>query len=147
MGKLDLCLFVNGLPVATAELKNETTGQDIEFAKSQYRNDHDPDNVTLGRRAIVHFAVDTQAVAPASSASAASSCCSSAFCASTTFRSLADSPVCDECASSSFFAFTATPKGRTLELFGRLDPDTKRHEPFHLYPMRQAIEEASSSTC
>lgn len=41
----------------------------------------------------------------------------------------------------SFFAFTATPKGRTLELFGRLNPDTKKHEPFHLYPMRQAIEE------
>jgi type I restriction enzyme R subunit len=60
---VDLCLFVNGLPVATAELKNETTGQDIEFAKHQYRHDRDPNNVTLGRRAIVHFAVDTQAVA------------------------------------------------------------------------------------
>lgn len=41
----------------------------------------------------------------------------------------------------SFFAFTATPKGKTLELFGRPDPDTGRHEPFHLYSMRQAIEE------
>ena len=41
----------------------------------------------------------------------------------------------------SFFAFTATPKGRTLELFGRYDPATERHEPFHLYSMRQAIEE------
>ena len=40
----------------------------------------------------------------------------------------------------SFFAFTATPKGRTLELFGEVGPDG-RHEPFHLYPMRQAIEE------
>ncbi len=40
----------------------------------------------------------------------------------------------------SFFAFTATPKGRTLELFGKLDGDGK-HQPFHLYPMRQAIEE------
>jgi type I restriction enzyme R subunit len=60
---LDLCLFVNGIPVATAELKNETTGQDIEFAKRQYRNDRDPCNITLSDRAIVHFAVDTQAVA------------------------------------------------------------------------------------
>lgn len=60
---LDLCLFVNGIPVATAELKNETTGQDIEFAKRQYRKDRDPKSVTLSRRAIVHFAVDTQAVA------------------------------------------------------------------------------------
>lgn len=41
----------------------------------------------------------------------------------------------------SFFAFTATPKGKTLELFGRLDPATGRHEPFHLYSMRQAVEE------
>jgi type I restriction enzyme R subunit len=41
----------------------------------------------------------------------------------------------------SFIAFTATPKGKTLELFGRLDPATGRHQPFHLYSMRQAIEE------
>jgi type I restriction enzyme R subunit len=41
----------------------------------------------------------------------------------------------------SFFAFTATPKGKTLELFGRFDPATGHHEPFHLYSMRQAIEE------
>lgn len=41
----------------------------------------------------------------------------------------------------SFFAFTATPKGKTLELFGRHNPATGRHEPFHLYSMRQAIGE------
>ena len=41
----------------------------------------------------------------------------------------------------SFFAFTATPKARTLELFGVLDPDTGKYEPFHLYTMRQAIDE------
>ena len=41
----------------------------------------------------------------------------------------------------SYFAFTATPKGRTLETFGRLNPATQKHEPFHLYSMRQAIEE------
>lgn len=40
----------------------------------------------------------------------------------------------------SFFAFTATPKPRTLELFGRRRPDGT-FEPFHLYSMRQAIEE------
>lgn len=40
----------------------------------------------------------------------------------------------------SFFAFTATPKGKTLHLFGRLGEDGKPH-PFHLYSMRQAIEE------
>ena len=40
----------------------------------------------------------------------------------------------------SFFAFTATPKGKTLELFGHLGADGKP-APFHLYSMRQAIEE------
>ena len=40
----------------------------------------------------------------------------------------------------STFAFTATPKPKTLELFGRKRPDGK-FEPFHRYSMRQAIEE------
>lgn len=39
-----------------------------------------------------------------------------------------------------FIAFTATPKTKTLELFGRKDADGKP-QPFHLYSMRQAIEE------
>jgi type I restriction enzyme R subunit len=60
---VDLCLFVNGLPVATAELKNHLTGQNVEHAVQQYRTDRDPKNVTLGRRALVHFAVDPDAVA------------------------------------------------------------------------------------
>ena len=57
---LDLCLFVNGIPVATAELKNPLTHQTVEHAKKQYREDRDPANVTLGRRALVHFAVDPE---------------------------------------------------------------------------------------
>ncbi|MCY4085405.1 MAG: type I restriction endonuclease [Actinomycetia bacterium] len=60
---LDLCLLVNGVPVATAELKNPLTGQDVEDAKKQYRTDRDPGNVLLGRRALVHFAVDPEQVA------------------------------------------------------------------------------------
>ena len=40
----------------------------------------------------------------------------------------------------SFFAFTATPKYRTLEVFGQAGADGKP-EPFHLYSMRQAIDE------
>ena len=40
----------------------------------------------------------------------------------------------------SFFAFTATPKAKTLERFGVLDEEGKP-QPFHLYSMRQAIEE------
>jgi type I restriction enzyme R subunit len=40
----------------------------------------------------------------------------------------------------SYFAFTATPKHKTLELFGSLDA-TRTYRPFHTYSMRQAIEE------
>ncbi|MGW0205733.1 hypothetical protein ACWDZ8_07845 [Streptomyces sp. NPDC003233] len=46
----------------------------------------------------------------------------------------------------SYFAFTATPKNKTLELFGRKGVDGKPRE-FHLYSMKQAIEGATSSTC
>ena len=55
---LDLCLLVNGIPTATAELKNPLTGQNVEQAKTQYRADRDPNNLTLSKRAVVHFAVD-----------------------------------------------------------------------------------------
>jgi len=44
-------------------------------------------------------------------------------------------------ANLSFFAFTATPKARTLEMFGTRNPGTGKFDPFHLYSMRQAIEE------
>jgi len=48
-------------------------------------------------------------------------------------------------ANASYFAFTATPKNKTLEMFGeRLPPDAEgkiKHKPFHPYTMKQAIEE------
>ena len=57
--ELDLALFVNGLPVATAELKNHLTGQTVEHAKRQYREDRSPRDLMLsGKRAVAHFAVD-----------------------------------------------------------------------------------------
>lgn len=40
----------------------------------------------------------------------------------------------------SFFAFTATPKGSTLKMFGTEDDQGKPH-PFHLYSMKQAVQE------
>ncbi len=43
--------------------------------------------------------------------------------------------------NQSFFAFTATPKNKTIELFGTYDEKSKRMRPFHIYSMRQAIEE------
>jgi type I restriction enzyme, R subunit len=60
---LDMVLFVNGLPTATVELKNPLTNQNVEHAIVQYRTDRDPANVTLSRRALVHFAVDPDRVA------------------------------------------------------------------------------------
>jgi type I restriction enzyme R subunit len=41
----------------------------------------------------------------------------------------------------SYFAFTATPKHKTLELFGRVPAGGDKPEPFHVYSMKQAIEE------
>jgi len=46
--------------------------------------------------------------------------------------------------NASYFAFTATPKNKTLEIFGEPEPQadgTVRHRPFHSYTMKQAIEE------
>jgi len=59
---VDLALFVNGLPMATSELKNPPTGQSVEHAMAQYRVDRDPRDVLFGRRAVVHFAVDPDVV-------------------------------------------------------------------------------------
>lgn len=59
---LDLALFVNGLPVATAELKNPLTGQNVEHAKRQYAQDRDPRELLFAERALVHFAVDPDLV-------------------------------------------------------------------------------------
>ena len=59
---IDLGLFVNGVPVATAELKNPLTGQGVEHAVLQYRKDRDPNNRTLRRLGMVHFAVDPSSV-------------------------------------------------------------------------------------
>ncbi|MEU6862800.1 DEAD/DEAH box helicase family protein [Streptomyces sp. NPDC046876] len=60
--KLDLTLFLNGIPVATAELKNPLTGQGVEHAKEQYRTDRDPTELVFTRRVIANFAVDPDLV-------------------------------------------------------------------------------------
>ncbi len=60
---LDLCLFINGLPVATFELKNSLTKQTVEDAVEQYRRDRDPSELLFQfKRCMVHFAVDDQEV-------------------------------------------------------------------------------------
>ena len=60
---LDLGLFINGLPVATFELKNSLTKQTVEDAVEQYRRDRDPRERLFERgRCVVHFAVDDSEV-------------------------------------------------------------------------------------
>ncbi len=39
---VDMMLILNGLPVATVEVKNQVTGQTVEHAKDQYRQDRNP---------------------------------------------------------------------------------------------------------
>lgn len=62
---LDIVLFVNGLPLVTLELKNQFTGQTVENAIHQYRNDRDAKEkiFQFGKRTLVHFAVDLYEVA------------------------------------------------------------------------------------
>ncbi|MFM0069558.1 type I restriction endonuclease [Paraburkholderia sediminicola] len=67
---IDLVLFLNGLPLATIEVKTDTT-QNIEEAVRQYKYDRNPIDVatkqpepllSFGKRALVHFAVSTDEV-------------------------------------------------------------------------------------
>ena len=61
---LDVTLSLNGIPVVTVELKNPLTGQTIEEARRQYKQDRDPREpiFEFKRRTLVHFAVDTESV-------------------------------------------------------------------------------------
>lgn len=126
--RIDLVLFVNGLPVATLELKSEFK-QSVDNAVKQYKTTRfsiDPKTkkseplLTFKLGALVHFAVSQYEVYM------------------TTHL---------EHTNVSYLAFTATPKSKTVELFGRLpnpnEPPSKTNLPkaFHVYSMRQAIEE------
>ena len=56
---LDMCLFINGLPVITFELKNQLTKQNVDDAVEQYKTDRDPREMLFSfKRCMVHFAVD-----------------------------------------------------------------------------------------
>ena len=55
---VDLVLFVNGIPLATAELKTQTTGQDVHDAIRQYREERNPADLIFRGRSVVNFAVD-----------------------------------------------------------------------------------------
>ena len=61
---LDVVLSLNGIPIATAELKNRFTGQTVDDAVLQYRQSRNPTEpiFEFKRRTLVHFAVDTESV-------------------------------------------------------------------------------------
>lgn len=61
---LDMVIFLNGLPIATLELKNPLSGQTVEDAKKQYKKDRDHRELLFEfkKRALVHFAVDQDLV-------------------------------------------------------------------------------------
>lgn len=59
--RIDVVLFLNGLPVATLEAKNLLTGSTFRHAEKQYRKDRSPAGeplLTFQRGALVHFAMD-----------------------------------------------------------------------------------------
>lgn len=61
---LDVCLSLNGIPVATAELKNQMSGQNWRHAVHQYKHDREASEPVFKfkKRALVHFAVDPDEV-------------------------------------------------------------------------------------
>ena len=60
---LDICIFLNGLPIITMELKNQFTKQNYSDAIRQYKSDRKPSELLFQfKRCIVHFAVDDSEV-------------------------------------------------------------------------------------
>lgn len=55
---IDLVLFLNGIPVATAELKAQTASQNVKHAIKQYRYDRKPNDLIFRSRSLVNFAID-----------------------------------------------------------------------------------------
>ena len=187
---LDMVLFLNGIPIFTAELKNPLTGQTVEDAIRQYKTDRDPREPLLAYgRCLAHFAVDPELVYVTTHLAGPKSRFlpfnqgrfggagnppvpptrdgyATAYLWEEIEESGAETPeeVLENAILAemekrgplpnlSTFAFTATPKPKTLELFGMRRPGGS-FAPFHLYSMRQAIEEgfildvlASYTTC
>lgn len=60
---LDMVIFLNGLPIFTAELKNQISGQNVAHAIKQYRETRDPKEPLFRfKRCLAHFAVDNDLV-------------------------------------------------------------------------------------
>ena len=61
--RLDLTIFLNGIPIITTELKNPLSGQTVHKGIKQYQDDRDPkEKIFSFARCMVHFAADTELV-------------------------------------------------------------------------------------
>lgn len=61
--RLDLTIFLNGIPIITTELKNPLSGQTVHKGIKQYQDDRDPrEKIFSFARCMVHFAADTEQV-------------------------------------------------------------------------------------
>jgi len=61
--RIDLTIFLNGIPIITSELKNPLSGQTVQHGIRQYQNDRDPkEKIFSFARCMVHFAADTELV-------------------------------------------------------------------------------------
>lgn len=58
LDSVDLLFLLNGIPTATMELKSQTSGQSVENAVAQYRQDRNPSDLIFRHRVVVNFAVD-----------------------------------------------------------------------------------------
>lgn len=179
---LDMCLFINGLPVITFELKNQLTKQNVDDAVQQYKDDRDPREVLFSfKRCMVHFAVDDARIKFCTKLSGKDSwflpfdkgyndgagnppnpdgimtnyLWKNILTKAKLTRIIENYAQVNEdkinammegrrlLNNASYFAFTATPKNKTLETFGVAyqDGDEIKHRPFHVYTMKQAIQE------
>ena len=196
---LDLCIFINGLPVITFELKNQLTKQNVENAVQQYKDDRSPkEQIFSFKRCMVHFAVDDDRVKAITDgkriiittiekfpyvvpdigaehkdnkfailideAHSGQNGRNSAQMNLALSGLASDNDMDNEdkinammegrklLKNASYFAFTATPKNKTLETFGKKLTDekgnpiynedgTQKALAFHVYTMKQAIQE------
>ena len=132
--------MINGLPIVSVELKSHFTSQNVQHAIAQYRRRDK--NEPFWRQGKIHLPAVSSTDGGAKAAGHAKANGSGH---SYLIQHSAGSGKSNSIAwlpHLSFFAFTATPKDKTLELFGVKDASVKKgFRPFHQYTMRQAIAE------
>lgn len=168
---LDLAIFVNGLPLFTFELKNSLTKQTVDDAGHAEHSGDLRKFIEGGKKIVIttvqkfpfvlndigdahrnsRFAIiidEAHSSQGGKTASAMSQALGRASDDDDDDETLEDQinrlmEAKKMLANASYFAFTATPKNKTLEIFGTPHPegDHVEHRPFHHYTMKQAVQE------